>query len=287
MWFTINEPGIQSFAGYIIGIFCPGKSFYFKEAGTVLKNLLDAHIEVYQTLKSMPHGDKVKIGLVHQLLKSVPYTPGSLIAEGLSDLLNFGAANTQILNFLKTGKYLYESPGVKIEAENVDAPNSYDFIGINYYSRVVMGNFGPTCYPDEIMTDMDYPIYPQGIYDAIVEVSQLKVPIYITENGIADAKDENRGLFIREYLNAVHAALEDGYDIRGYYYWSLLDNFEWKYGFDKKFGLYKIDHETQERALREGSKVFRDYFKVEKYIPHCKESMLNKFFTLIPAVRYL
>lgn len=291
MWFTINEPGVQSFAGYIIGIFTPGKSFAFKEAGTVLKNLLNAHVAVYKALKTMPHGDKVKIGLVHQLLKSVSYSPGSFLADGLTNFFNFSAANSAILTFLKTGKFSYEAPNVvKIISENQDAPFSYDFIGLNYYSRVVMGNFGPTCYPHEILTEMKYPMYPRGIYEAIAEIAGVNscVPIYITENGIPDSKDEHRAIFIREYLNAVHAAIEDGYDVRGYYYWSLLDNFEWKYGFDKKFGLYHVDYETQNRTLREGAKVFRDYFAVSEYIPPSpQESFREKIFSMIPAVRYL
>ena len=90
--------------------------------------------------------------------------------------------------------------------------------------------------------------------------SDLKIkilkPIIITENGIADAKDDRRALFIRRYIFAMNRALNEGIDIKGYFYWSLMDNFEWAEGYDMKFGLYEVDFDTQNRKLREGSKEF-------------------------------
>jgi beta-glucosidase/6-phospho-beta-glucosidase/beta-galactosidase len=82
------------------------------------------------------------------------------------------------------------------------------------------------------------------------------VPIYITENGLADSSDKIRPIFIKRYLYATSKALKDGLDIRGYFYWSLMDNFEWAKGYEMKFGLYKVDFNTQKRTLREGSKAF-------------------------------
>ena len=106
------------------------------------------------------------------------------------------------------------------------------------------------------MTDMPYTIYPEGIYRAIDRVSQIGKPIIITENGIADSKDDRRGLFIKRYLYAVNKAILKGKDVRGYFYWSLMDNFEWAEGYDMKFGLYEVDFNTQKRTLRAGSKEF-------------------------------
>jgi len=98
------------------------------------------------------------------------------------------------------------------------------------------------------------------MYNAIKYVSQLRVPIYITENGIADAKDDRRERWILEYLAAVRLALKT-YDVRGFFYWSLLDNFEWAEGYDMKFGLYSVNFETQTRTLRKGSLAYRDIIK--------------------------
>ena len=113
----------------------------------------------------------------------------------------------------------------------------------------------------DVMTDMPYAIYGEGIYRAIQTVSVLNVPVIITENGVADQKDSIRELYIQRYLYAVSKAISDGYDVSGYYYWSLMDNFEWAFGYDMKFGLYEVDYMTQKRTLREGSQAFIDIVK--------------------------
>jgi beta-glucosidase len=111
---------------------------------------------------------------------------------------------------------------------------------------------------------MPYTIYTEGIYRAIEEAGKLKKPIIITENGIADSKDDRRGNYINSSLYAVSKAMKDGYDVRGYYYWSLMDNFEWAEGYTQKFGLYEVDLQTQERKLREGSKAFVEIINKDK-----------------------
>ena len=103
---------------------------------------------------------------------------------------------------------------------------------------------------------MPYVIYGEGIYRAIQHVSVLGCPIIITENGIADSKDNRREIYIKHYLYAVNKAIKDGYDIQGYFYWSLMDNFEWAFGYDMKFGLYSVNFKTQKRKLRPSAKAF-------------------------------
>lgn len=266
LWYTFNEPTVYSFMGYILGHHAPGKFMKFKKAGTVLKNMLIAHVQTYQVLKALPGGSDAQIGLVHQVLKAQPYSSWYPTGKFAAGFLNCIAAHKTVYQFLKTGIFHYKIPGiVTLHDEVPEAPSCYDFIGINYYSRVVIA-FKPTCYPHEIMTDMEYAIYPQGIYDTIVEMSELGVPMYITENGIADALDNRREYFIKEYLSAVHRALEQGYDIRGYFYWTLMDNFEWDRGFTMKFGLYHVDLTTKQRTLRQGAHVFRDKFNLASVI---------------------
>ena len=97
------------------------------------------------------------------------------------------------------------------------------------------------------MTDMPYTIYPEGLYRALRRVKSINKPIIITENGIADSKDDRRGLFIKRYIYAVNKAIEDDIDVRGYFYWSFLDNFEWLFGYKPRFGLVSVDRNTLER----------------------------------------
>ena len=120
-------------------------------------------------------------------------------------------------------------------------------------------------YPEsDILTDMPYTIYGEGMYRAIEAVSILNVPIIITENGVADASDDRRELYINRYLYAVSKAIENGFNITGYFYWSLMDNFEWAFGYDMKFGIFAVDYKTQERSLREGARAFMEIVNNEK-----------------------
>jgi beta-glucosidase/6-phospho-beta-glucosidase/beta-galactosidase len=100
-------------------------------------------------------------------------------------------------------------------------------------------------------------VYPAGLYRALKLITRYtSKPIYIMENGIADRADTRRARYIEEHLLVLNKAIDDGMDIRGYQYWSLMDNFEWAKGFDMKFGLYKVDFDTQKRTLREGSRKY-------------------------------
>ena len=111
-----------------------------------------------------------------------------------------------------------------------------------------------------------YAIYPEGFYRAIQRVSGLGVPGVVTENGIADAQDDRREIWIRRYIYAMNRAMKDGCDVRGYHYWTLLDNFEWAEGFAMRFGLISVDFETQKRTVREGARAYVDI--VERFSSH-------------------
>ena len=264
MWCTINEPSVFVSQGYFNGIFPPGKKDP-QLAGIVLENLLNAHVKVYQTLKSLPGGKSAQIGLVKNIFQFDPLRRWNSLDWLFSKVLNDVYTNAP-LEFLRTGKSNFYMPGmVDNSMSNPKAVGSLDFIGLNYYSRMhIKGHLDPTepftfeLRDQDTQTDMDYSIYPEGFYKALHTISELNVPIYVTENGLADANDNIRPLFIERYLYAMNMALKDRLDIRGYFYWSLMDNFEWAEGYKMKFGLYEVDFETQERRLRKGSQPFVD-----------------------------
>ena len=132
-----------------------------------------------------------------------------------------------------------------------------DFVGVNYY------------YSDKNIkerSDMNWPIDADGLYFVLKDASQYKKPIYVLENGIADAKDDRRDNFIKEHIGAMKKAIDDGVDVRGYFYWSLLDNFEWDKGFWPRFGLVEIDYKTMERKVRPSA---------WKYAKICKNNSLE------------
>jgi beta-glucosidase len=201
---------------------------------------------------------------VHSITHFDPYS-GNFIENQACDVLN-GLFHDSITSYFATGNFKWYCPVLSsIEYQNSDAKRSLDFFGINYYSHVLLrvdAQVQNQAYrDDEIRTDMPYCIYPEGMYRSIVDVSKRiakpqHIPIYITENGIADATDANRELFIKRYIYAMHKAMGEGHDVRGYFYWSLLDNFEWTEGYKMKFGLYEVDFNSQKRTLRNGSKAF-------------------------------
>jgi len=134
-----------------------------------------------------------------------------------------------------------------------------DFIGLNYYFH--------STFPKKRglpVSDMGWPIYPKGIYYTIKGLKKYKKPIYVTENGIADKDDSRRAKYIKDHLYWIHQAIEDGLDVKGYFYWSLLDNFEWDKGFDPRFGLIEINYNTMERKVRRSARVYGQICKTNK-----------------------
>jgi beta-glucosidase len=271
-WVTLNEPNVFVTSAYFNTVFPPGKSDS-KVGGEVLKNMLKAHVEVYRALKPSEGGTQnVQIGLATSIFQFEPmrrWHLGDWAIARSSDAI----FNETILGFFRTGTMNYNVPlDTSIVYTDLDAPKTLDFIGVNYYSHFAYKfNFDfkkatqSIAVEGEEMTDMPYTIYTEGIYRAIEDAAKLKKPIIITENGIADSRDDRRGKYINRSLYAVSKAIKDGYDIRGYYYWSLMDNFEWAEGYTQKFGLYEVDLQTQERKLREGSKVFVETVKKNNY----------------------
>ncbi len=262
IWCTFNEPSVFVAQGYFNGIFPPGKKNP-PLAGKVLENILNAHVETYHLLKSISETDNIEIGLVKNIFQFDPYNRWSLLDWFFSKILNDVYTNAT-LKFLKKGESTFYMPGmVNNKMKNNKAVGTLDFIGLNYYSIMyVEGRLNPNepfifkKREQDIQTDMDYAMHPEGFYRALHTISELDVPIYVTENGLADRDDRIRPTFIKRYLYALNRALKDRLDIRGYFYWSLMDNFEWAEGYDMKFGLYDVDFNTQKRILREGSAPF-------------------------------
>ena len=135
-----------------------------------------------------------------------------------------------------------------------------DFIGLNHYNHHrIYGWFNQN--ENRIQTDFGWEYYPESLYHALVELKPYGKPIYVTENGIADASDDLRQKFIPAALSAMERAIDDGADVRGYFYWSLLDNFEWDKGYWLRFGLVAVDRTTQARTVRPSARIYTDLIK--------------------------
>lgn len=152
--------------------------------------------------------------------------------------------------------------------------HAIDFIGLNYYTREVyaasdIGLYAkvePNEYP---LTDMAWEVYPQGLTDLLTGLNDAyDLPaVYITENGAAmpdqmidgAVNDINRCEYLHSHINAVDMAVEQGVDIRGYFAWSLMDNFEWSFGYEKRFGIVYVDYETQKRTVKKSGQEYKAF----------------------------
>lgn len=140
-----------------------------------------------------------------------------------------------------------------------------DFFGVNYYSGdLIKFPFKTLCRRELKKNKLGWDIYPEGFYRVLMQVwNRYKLPIYVTENGTCDEEDELRTDYIREHVKAMHRAIEDGADVRGYFHWSTLDNFELVEGTSVRFGLVHVDHESPERTrtIKESGKYYADIIK--------------------------
>jgi beta-glucosidase len=233
----INEPEVLSLNGYYRGIWPPSKKSFF-QFRRARKSLIKAHILSYKKLKEI--NPNFIIGPVCNL--SCFESAGGIV----NSLLKNAALRFWNFYFLDRVKKFS------------------DFIGINYYfhNRI---DWGFNKNKNERVSDMGWELYPLGIENVITETySRYKLPIFITENGLADSEDRNRPWFIEETFKAMSSAIKKGADLRGYFHWSLLDNFEWDKGFWPKFGLFKVDLDIFERKPRGSAKVYAD--KIKKFI---------------------
>ncbi|KAA6427060.1 MAG: beta-glucosidase [Trebouxia sp. A1-2] len=260
LWATFNEPEVASLCGHITGSHPPGKVMQFKEGGMKLCTMLRAHTAAYKAIKNLPG----------EWERCCSRTGAQCVVDGtkktmLTSTANQLWGNEALMKYLKTGVFTYKHPLGKVQYKDPDGKPGCDFFGINHYARGVLDwNFALTSKCSEVLlSDMGYPIDPHSLYKAIGWASQLKVPMYVMENGGPFDKDDTRRTkWINGALEQVKTAVRDGYDLRGYHYWTLLDNFEWNFAYRLKFGLYKWDREdpSGKRTLRNGAKVIKAWY---------------------------
>lgn len=263
-WCTINECAPYAVMGYGLGVFPPGVKNWRRMAH-VLHHLMVAHTQVYDAIKAMPGGTEAEVGLVKNVFQFDPLHRWNPLHWAMCRVMD-GAYNESIIGYIRDGVFKVHVPTqVRLEVAHPEAVGKTDFIGLNYYANLIISLFMKTEPPFEpnirkgqVVTDMPYAIYAEGFHQALMRLDTIGKPIIVTENGIADDRDDRRALWIQRYLYAMSQAMRDGCDVRGYHYWSLLDNFEWAEGYQMRFGLLEVDYATQARRLRQGSRAYVD-----------------------------
>lgn len=277
LWITLNEPWVVAILGHAFGIHAPGLDD-FKAAITAGHHLLLGHGLAVQAFREVRQADE-PIGITLNLAPVEPLTDSKSDREAAyrSD----GFMNRWFLDPLFKGYYpsdmvdlyhrnfnltAFSRDDLKIIAEPID------FLGINNYTRVLvegggdenafMGN--PVNPPDADYTEMGWEVYPRGLYNLLTRIHRDygPLPLYVTENGAAfndqpgkdgTVNDPQRVSFLQNNLKYCLQAIEEGVPLRGYFAWSLLDNFEWAFGYSKRFGLVYVDFTTLERYPKESA----------------------------------
>jgi beta-glucosidase len=246
-YITINEPQVYTFLGYVgvhdwrtnSRIMWPPAKRNLLRALFAQINFIRAHNKAYKIIKSVA-GETAEVGLVKNLTywEVDPYGANAVDKTA-----------TSILNFM--GRDLFLRPIKKY----------LDFIGLNYYFTSRLKNLKIDS-PNDYVSDLDWWINPGGIEGLLNHLKGYDLPVYITENGLADENDKYRNQFIRDHLISCHIALSKGVDLRGYFHWSLIDNFEWAQGYWPRFGLVEIDRENNlERKPRPSFYYYADICK--------------------------
>lgn len=234
-WMTLNEPMVYTSQSYLVGEWPPQKKNPIA-TWRVINNLSEAHLVAYQALKEIDQNNRVGIAKHNIYFEAKGNRLINRIGKAFADWW----WNQRFLNKIK---------------------NYQDFIGLNYYfHNLVDLGFG-SHYPYEKQSDLGWGLHPEGIYHLLKDLKKYNLPVYVTENGLADKGDQYRSWYIQEVLDNVHRAIEEGIDVKGYFHWSLVDNFEWSHGFAPRFGLFETNYQTFERLPRASAQFYADICK--------------------------
>lgn len=269
LWATLNEPFAVVFPGYLYPSAeranPPSVRLKSPEAKIVLRALIEAHARMYDAVKANDtvdaSGDGVaaQVGVVYAMSPVAPKDPTNPLDVQAAENV-FYLWNLVYLNGVVKGDVDENLDGTTVHVDSL--ANRMDYLGINYYSRpTVEGLEGPAIPKLSPLTTFNpltiepWSDYPRGIYDMIMMATGWGLPVIITETGAADPNDDGASSsWLVRYATWVARALRDGADVRGFFYWSLMDNYEWNHGMDIRMGLYAVDPDdpTKTRTARTG-----------------------------------
>jgi len=278
-WTTFNEPWVSAFVGYEEGRHAPGIS-NMETAVAAAHHLMVSHgLAVPVIRDNCPNAN---VGIV---LNLTPQEPASLsIADRIAATWVDGYINRWFLDALVGRGYpqdMVDSFGNELDfiqpGDMAAIAVPLDYLGINYYTRGIARsdeiseaeNLPQTVFQGDEITEMDWEVYPKGLYNMLGRLHfDYNFPvIYITENGAAfpdevgpdgQVDDQDRLSYIKRHLEMTHKAIQIGVPVKGYFAWSFLDNFEWAFGYTKRFGIVYVDYETQKRIPKSSAKWYRD-----------------------------
>jgi beta-glucosidase len=234
---TLNEPNVYASFGYATGEWPPQEKNWLS-ASFVYWNLVTAHKRAYKILKKQKK--HLQIGVAMQLANIQAKRPHNIFDE----------ISTKWMRYFWNWWFLKRI-------------NKYqDYVGFNYYFTDYYTGLIKKENPRVPLNDLGWYMEPEGLYPLLLRTwTRFKKPLFVLENGLADMNDQYRRWWLEETIVAMERALSEGVDLRGYFHWSLLDNFEWKYGWWPKFGLVEVDRSSMQRTIRPSAKWFASRIK--------------------------
>ncbi|NJN79154.1 MAG: family 1 glycosylhydrolase [Anaerolineales bacterium] len=249
---TINEPNVYSLSGYVAGAFPPGKKD-LKLSMRVMANMIRAHAAAYRAIHELQPEARVGYALHYRpMVPRVKWSP----LDRLMRNIRYNGINMAFPSAISTG--VMKSP---VGNQNIpEAKGTQDYLGLNYYSVDTVWFditkpkefFSTSGFPkDADMSDTNFIAnIPEGIFQSIkwAERTYPNLPIIITENGVEDSSDRLRPRYLTQHLHQVWRAVNFNWQVKGYFHWSLVDNFEWERGWTQRFGLWGLDIDTQKES---------------------------------------
>ncbi len=263
-WCTINEPNIYAIVGYQIGRFPPGHHGDLRNTIRVQASMARAHAAAYHAIHRLQPA--ARVGWAQNFGMFDPIRPTSRLDRFIAHMAEI-SFNDLFPRAIQTGAASF--PYNLFAGDLRKVQGTCDYAGINTYYRDLVGlDLRQPWQPFKRIVASGAPlsdqpigiswgeVYPQGIARAARLLAPLGKPIYVTESGVADRADRLRPWQIAAGVRAMHEAIAEGIDLRGYYHWSLVDNFEWAEGWSTRFGLIALDPETQERTPRRSAAFY-------------------------------
>ena len=258
LWCTFNEPNTLAIYGYLLGNYPPGQQSY-RVTAKVLQNLIKAHAQAYQVIHTIQ--PQAQVGLAHNYRGFSPakqwFWPDAWATNSL-----FLAYNDTVPTTLTSGRFRFAG----IRRNMPAAQNTQDFLGISYFtaesvafhplkSKELFGQrlFKPQAQlsPTEFIANES-----QSFFQALKWGRKFNLPIYITANGVEDADDDFRRQYLIQHIHQMWRGVNYTWPIKGYYHWSLVDNFDWDRGWNHRFGLWELDSQNQTRTKRKSAKLY-------------------------------
>ncbi len=283
LWCTINEPNVYAVMGYASGIFPPGKKNP-KQAILVMANMVRGHAAAYRAIHEIQ--PEARVGYAWHYRPMLPARPWFPL-DRLVRNLQYQAISESFPSAIYSGVLRSPLGNVRIP----EAKGTQDYIGVNYYSQDTVAFdlrrpgelFGRRYYPpgsDVSDVGMNANI-PQGMFATLRWATRFGLPILVTENGIEDAADRIRPRYLAQHVHQVWRAVNFNWPVKGYFHWSLVDNFEWERGWTQRFGLWELDVETQARRKRPSADLYAEICHanglssemVRKYCPEVFEKI--------------